>query len=287
VKTSGIYVIQNMIDGHCYVGSSKDVKARIKAHKHMLRHGKHHAIRLQRAWDRDGETVFEFYVIRDNVPPDQLLVVEQQLIDEINTEYNMSRVAGTREGVPQPPHVAERLSALFKGRTKTAEHRRKIGEAHKGRERSPEMREKIAAGLREYYSEHPEVIDAQRAQRKGRTSTFKGKRHTEQAKAALSEIAKSRLETADGKAHHALMVEHARAANTGRPGPWKGRKFSDEARAKMSANSGSRKLSQEQKAEMRRLYTEDGVKQKDLAEKYGVAQCTVSTMMRGLTRKQD
>jgi predicted GIY-YIG superfamily endonuclease len=51
---SGIYYIKNITNNKLYIGSSKDILKRFYEHKRLLRHNKHHSIRLQRAWDKYG-----------------------------------------------------------------------------------------------------------------------------------------------------------------------------------------------------------------------------------------
>ena len=60
---SGIYAIRNTISRRIYVGAARDIKSRWRAHRKLLRSGKHHAVRLQRSWTKHGESVFSFDVL--------------------------------------------------------------------------------------------------------------------------------------------------------------------------------------------------------------------------------
>ena len=84
---SGIYKIENKVNGKVYIGSSNSIKRRWQKHKALLRHGKHQNSHLQAAWDKYGEDNFSFSVI-ELCPIDQLISREQYFIDSINPEYN-------------------------------------------------------------------------------------------------------------------------------------------------------------------------------------------------------
>lgn len=283
MKVCGIYVIRNLKDGHAYVGSSKDVKSRFKAHKHMLKYGRHHAPRLQRAFDRDGGfDAFEF-VLLDEVAADMLLTAEQAWIDKLNCEYNVCKVTGTREGVPQPASVAERLSALFTGRVKTEEHRAKIGAGNKGKVRTEEQKQKAREATLKYFAEHPEAREKNRIRQLGTPSAFKGRTHTEETKAIVAAKAKARHSTPEGRAQLAAMTEKSKLSTVGSVGPMRGKKHSEATRKKMSEANGHRKISVADTERLRALYVE-GVRQVELAKTFGISQCRVSGLVKGLVR---
>jgi group I intron endonuclease len=80
MKQSGIYAIENTVNGKRYYGSTKDKAGRWQHHKWHLRNGKHGNAHLQMAWNKYGETAFRFIWLKD-VPNEQLLDVEQKYID--------------------------------------------------------------------------------------------------------------------------------------------------------------------------------------------------------------
>lgn len=59
----GIYEIRNVENNKVYVGSSLDLNRRFTDHKYLLRKNKHHSPILQRAWNKYGESNFEFSII--------------------------------------------------------------------------------------------------------------------------------------------------------------------------------------------------------------------------------
>ena len=61
----GIYCIENMANHKKYVGQSIDIYRRWKDHKHKLNGNRHHNIYLQRAWNKYGEKIFNFYILEE------------------------------------------------------------------------------------------------------------------------------------------------------------------------------------------------------------------------------
>jgi group I intron endonuclease len=58
----GLYAIVHIPTNKAYVGSSLNIKRRIKEHKTQLKYNKHHCTYLQNAWNKYGETQFEFKI---------------------------------------------------------------------------------------------------------------------------------------------------------------------------------------------------------------------------------
>lgn len=63
LKRSGIYVINNRVGFHKYVGQAFDIAKRWHDHKTQLRNNTHHNIHLQNAWNKYGERNFSFEVL--------------------------------------------------------------------------------------------------------------------------------------------------------------------------------------------------------------------------------
>jgi group I intron endonuclease len=74
-KVSGIYKIINTINNKYYVGSSYDIYYRWRKHKEKLNKNKHHSIKLQRSWNRDGKDSFRFTIIEKC---DRSLLIEKE-----------------------------------------------------------------------------------------------------------------------------------------------------------------------------------------------------------------
>lgn len=68
----GVYVITCVPTGEVYIGSSKDVKGRWRAHRSSLDNHQHENRHLQRAWDEYGSKAFTFSLIEECSLEDQV-----------------------------------------------------------------------------------------------------------------------------------------------------------------------------------------------------------------------
>ncbi|MDQ3684416.1 MAG: GIY-YIG nuclease family protein [Acidobacteriota bacterium] len=98
-RLSGVYRILCIPTGKIYIGSAVDLRARWGTHRRSLRRGTHYNFHLQRAWDKYGETNFEFSVM-ELMGTSDLLRAEQTWIDRTGcadgkTGFNISNVAGS------------------------------------------------------------------------------------------------------------------------------------------------------------------------------------------------
>jgi group I intron endonuclease len=164
---AGVYLIRCVHDGRVYVGSSGRVRRRWGAHKSSLSRGVHHCRHLQRAWSKHGAGGFLFEII-ELVDLEALRLQKETLhIQAFRSSvgvYNTAPVGGTIQGMKMPP--------------RTAEHRRKIGDAHRGKVVGPEFREwssKMHKG-KTISPEHRAIMAASSAARV----------HTDQTRARLS-----------------------------------------------------------------------------------------------------
>lgn len=147
MKRSGVYEILNTANGKRYIGSSKGIDFRWCIHHTELRRNKHHSRHLQAAWNKYGETTFQFNVLLLSSPANNTLY-EQLAFAVFCPEYNVCKVAGSPLGVKHSDETRAKVSAAGKGRIVSAETRRKASDAQKGKKRKPlsaEHRAKIGA----------------------------------------------------------------------------------------------------------------------------------------------
>jgi group I intron endonuclease len=99
----GVYLIQNKINNYKYVGESLNIVRRWKQHIKSLDEGTHTNKSLQNAWDKYGESNFEFIILESfTIPKDikiyrpklkSLLLCREhyyvKLYDSINHGYNL------------------------------------------------------------------------------------------------------------------------------------------------------------------------------------------------------
>lgn len=62
---TGIYKIENKVNGKIYIGQARNIEDRWKNHKSCLNSGKHDNTYLQRSWDKYGKDNFTFEVIEE------------------------------------------------------------------------------------------------------------------------------------------------------------------------------------------------------------------------------
>lgn len=168
---TGVYIIENVVNGRRYVGSALRISNRWNDHRRRLLLGTHHSQFLQRCCNKHGIGAFQFrtalFCDKQN-----LLMYEQALIDSFKPEYNTVPKAGSQLGFKHSPDTRAKMSASSsrignpgyrhseetkrrisdkkKGRVvgpPSEETRAKISAAHKGRPCPPDRRSKISAAL--------------------------------------------------------------------------------------------------------------------------------------------
>ena len=83
----GIYKIQNLLNDQVYIGQSVDIEKRWSTHRAELKNNNHHNMHLQNAWNKYGESNFEFSIVEEcNV--DQLNQAEINWILKFNSYVN-------------------------------------------------------------------------------------------------------------------------------------------------------------------------------------------------------
>lgn len=230
---SGIYAIVNRINGKRYVGSSSELKARLRAHKGRLKSNYHPNPHLQAAWNKYGSEAFDFIVL-EYVHPEFLLDIEQKYIDKNKRGYNLSKWA----------------DAPTRGTHRTPETKAKLRAAHIGKKHSLETRAKISASGKNRWT--IEAIEKARMRMIGNTNTL-GFKHTQESRAKMSSIWKGRTLTPE-------HIEKLRAAGLGRKHTpetllkmsmaKKGYVASAETRAKLSKAGKGKKHTPESRAKI-------------------------------------
>src|SRR4030067_118309 len=146
--TTGIYAIKHIGSGRMYIGCSVNIEQRWRQHLHKLRSERHPTQKLQNAWTKHGETMFEFIVL-ESCHEYEMIAVEQRQIDDsecFGSGYNISAVAGReRAGMKHTQEAIDRMSSAHLGKVISSKHKAKLSEAFKGRVFSKETRAKISA----------------------------------------------------------------------------------------------------------------------------------------------
>ena len=136
--TIGVYFILHKTSDTFYVGSSSNIEKRFSQHLRKLRANNHHCKHLQNAWNKYGESFFEFVIKQETNSIDECRKLEQVILDEsFDKTYNSKNAAlggGTGDSNPmRDPLIAEKVSRARKGMKFSDEHRANMSKALKGR----------------------------------------------------------------------------------------------------------------------------------------------------------
>lgn len=138
---SGIYKIENTVNGNFYIGSAVNLSNRKWHHVSDLRLNRHKNKHLQNAWNKYGEDCFVFSVV-EYCEKDRIIEREQFYLDTMQPQYNISPTAGNCLGVKHTEEMRAKVS--FAVRNRTPETIEKMSKSHKGVKLSPETRKRIS-----------------------------------------------------------------------------------------------------------------------------------------------
>jgi group I intron endonuclease len=120
LKYCGIYKITNTINGKYYIGSSNNIKTRIRKHFELLKRNKHHSIHFQNAYNKYGRNSFVDEML-ELCNEDNLLPLEQRYLDSIidwQKTYNMSKIAsGNNYDISMHPNQIQIRKKMSIGNT--------------------------------------------------------------------------------------------------------------------------------------------------------------------------
>lgn len=134
-----IYAIVNAHTGRRYIGRSVSHRLRWNQHRSKLRQGRHPSRQLQAAWIADGDSAFSMIVVETlDRGASKRVAAERELwhLRRTPNPYNQSKdtLTGPAPGtVKCSAERKEQMRVLHLGKPKTAEHRRRISEARRGK----------------------------------------------------------------------------------------------------------------------------------------------------------
>lgn len=143
---SGIYKLYNTANGKFYIGSSQNVKARIKGHLRDLKKDKHGNRHLQFSYNKYGN-VFD-YEILEECRIEVLIEREQFYIDYFKPDYNLHLIAGSPKGYKHSENAKKRIASFQTGRIKSTETCEKISKSKQGHIVSEQTKNKISSTLK-------------------------------------------------------------------------------------------------------------------------------------------
>lgn len=178
----GVYAIKNRTNNKMYIGQSVNVRKRKSYHLWMLRENNHFNPKLQNAFNKYGESNFEFTIL-ETCKREELNNKEIQYIKQYNTVEEGYNICEGGEG--------------SLGRTLSEETKQKISNANIGRKQDEVAKKRKSEIMKELWktAEYRKKMK----QRPKPKPWNKGRKHTEEEKRNLSEKLKGRKITEEHK----------------------------------------------------------------------------------------
>ena len=145
MKRCGIYIIINKVNGHHYVGSSRNVVKRFKDHVRDLKYNRHSSRHLQNAWNKYGAEQFVFHVFA-SATLKTMRKIEAIYLLILPCQYNNMRTVD--EQISHSHETRAKIGAIHRGKIISSEHKAKISAAHLGRRHSDQHKAKIGSAHR-------------------------------------------------------------------------------------------------------------------------------------------
>lgn len=238
---SGVYLIRNSINGKGYVGFSCNLARRFKVHISQLNQGTHHSVVLQRAWNKYGETAFQFLVLTFIEGKEFLFRAEQEWTTILQSDdghhgYNMRKVGRSSAGMEFSDETRNKMSASKKGRRFSEEHRRHLGEAQLGRRFSPERCARMSEARKGKRRSPEHVQNAANAQR--------GLKRSPEARARISEGVRRDWETRSREMSDEQKIKLGIASRRWWGSPEERRKQSERSTGRVHSSEARAKISE-------------------------------------------
>ena len=111
----GIYMIKNVYNGKCYIGSATKLSNRVNAHRCLLLSGKHQNIILQRSFNKYGANAFIIGVI-EFCERDELINRERYFCDLFRPFFNIRKVVESNRGIKLSAETKSKMSKAHSGK---------------------------------------------------------------------------------------------------------------------------------------------------------------------------
>lgn len=150
---SGVYIIT--YNNKNYVGSSSNLKKRLREHFSCLKKNNHPNKRLQNAYNKYGEFCFSYKIVA-TCPPEYLIKLEQWFIDNTKNTVNLNPFAYSSKGRKVLKKTRIKISKALTGKIVSEETKQLLSLAKLGKPHyvSEETKTKMSeAGKRKVFSE--------------------------------------------------------------------------------------------------------------------------------------
>ena len=179
MKISGIYKIQSKKKpNRIYIGSAVIIQRRWNDHYKRLRKGIHDNIKLQRHYNKYGESDFQFSILI-SCDKDELISIEQFFLDAFNPYFNFIKKAGSCLGYKHTEEAKKNMSIAQRNRNYKAsdETKKKMSVSmkgkYKGKKHSIASRKNMSESHKEHYPSVETKVKMKEAQRLRRQKEFK------------------------------------------------------------------------------------------------------------------
>jgi group I intron endonuclease len=147
-KVSGIYCIENLIDGKKYIGQSVNLYKRINEHLRVLRKNQSQCEILQHAWNKYGEENFKFWIVEecfiDKLDEREIFWIKELHSQRDEWGYNISWGGDTpTRGMKHTQEWKDTASKRMKERVVSEDTKEKISKTLMGHGFLPESIEKM------------------------------------------------------------------------------------------------------------------------------------------------
>jgi group I intron endonuclease len=303
MRTGCIYSITNLVNDKKYIGLTKNINKRFRAHKKNLKNNNHHNRHLQYAWDKYGKEIFSFELIESNIPIDKIEEKEIYYIktfDSFHNGYNLT--SGGEKSKTFSEETIKRMIKSGKEKIFSREHKKHISESLKGknngmygREHTPETKKQISKANKgrkfskktiRKMSESHKGIERSEEFKKKLSEALQGREFSEEAIKKMSKAKMGKKNPMYGKE---ITEEHRNKlskTNSGKNNGMYGKKIKGEHRRKISeklsgVNHPNSKISKKQGKYIYNTYHETNKTLKELSNKFKVGISTISRICRG------
>lgn len=116
MNNAGVYLIENLVNGKVYCGSSKNLSQRFQHHRWRLRKGTHENPHLQAAYSKYGEESFTYRVVEFVEKEEDLVIREQYWLDQFDKSelYNITKYATPGNAITLTQKHKDKLTAKAK-----------------------------------------------------------------------------------------------------------------------------------------------------------------------------